>query len=419
MPTVTGVDEAGLPDVLDEISRAGLSVISITRTGGTYTIVYGEAENIGSSSSAGTGSTHHSEGLPSKPPVPNMDEPELPPPGPSGTFVFARKRGPKVIVYTDADGREEVREGGSRSWRNCNPGNIRKGDFSINCGAIGDDGSFAIFPSESVGTDAIISLLKSKAYIDLSLKNAVFRYAPPSENNSEAYADFIHTSTGIALDTRLSTLKIADFRKLAKTIRQIEGWTPGEIRSNAPLSPLVSDVSGVGSSAASATKDWMDIARAEAALPALERTSWDDPGENPRILNYFRVGASWFDPAEGDEVDWCAAFVNYCLVTSGHPGTDHPGARSFFWNKNGQFAVLEKPVYGAIAVRRYSPFSDPQWKTGSGHVGFITGFTDSSVTLLGGNQSDTVRESTYALVSKNNNGEILSKFVAFLMPAIN
>jgi len=88
-----------------------------------------------------------------------------PPAGAHGPFVHARATAPKTILYTDADGRDEIREGGSRSWRNCNPGNIRKGDFSINCGAIGDDGSFAIFPDEDTGKAAVIALLQTTSYI--------------------------------------------------------------------------------------------------------------------------------------------------------------------------------------------------------------------------------------------------------------
>ncbi|KQV81839.1 conjugal transfer protein [Rhizobium sp. Root1220] len=347
-----------------------------------------------------------------------MDDPDAPPAGAPGEFVHARMIAPKTILYTDASGRDQIREGGSRSWRDCNAGNIRKGDFSINAGAIGDDGSFAIFPSEELGKAAIIALLKTSAYIKLTLKAAIFRYAPPSENNSDAYAKFIHEHTGIPLAAVLADLKAEDFRKIARTIQVIEGWKPGIIRANAPPAPLMNESIGVASSAASATQDWMAIARREAALPARERSEWPDPDENPRILYYFKIGAPWFEVAGGDEVDWCAAFVNFCLVTSGHMGTDHPGARSFYWNKKKQFHVLAGPQPGAIAVRRYAPFSDLKWATGTGHVGFVVSWTSSAVTLLGGNQGNTVCERTFPRLEKNSAGTKQSEFVAFLMPVI-
>lgn len=411
MKTITGVPAASLPAVLASIKEDGLEVLSITPTGATFTVVYGPPATVPLSATIRDVSAI----LPDRPPVANMDQSTPPPPGPAGEFVHARSIAPKTILYTDADGRDEIREGGSRAWRNCNPGNIRKGDFSLNAGAIGDDGSFAVFPSEAVGMSAIISLLRTAAYINRRLRDAIFRYAPPFENDSDRYAAQIRERTGIPLDAILADLRMDDFRKIAKTIQHIEGWQPGSVRANAPPAPRSS--TGVMSSAVSATQDWMTIARREASLPLMERSQWDDPGENPRILNYFRVCAAWFEPEGGDEVDWCAAFVNYCLVTSGFQGTDHPGARSFYWNKKDQFIRLPAPIPGAIAVRRYAPFT-ADWETGPGHVGFLVSSTSTTVTLLGGNQSRTVRETTFPLVEKDGAGKKTSEFVAFMMPAI-
>ena len=355
--------------------------------------------------------------VPETPPVAEMDQSEPSPSGPPSDFIKARKIAAKSILYIDREGREIVKEAGSRSWRNNNPGNIRKGNFAIVNGAIGDDGAFAIFPDVQTGLDAIVTLLRSKSYVDLSLKDAVFRYAPPNENNSDQYAASLESGTGIALNIVLSTLSINDIRKVAKVIQKIEGWHEGIEKADTPASET--STAGAISSAAGAAQDWMDIAKREAALPEHERSQWNDPGENPRILNYFKVGCSWFDPAGGDEVDWCAAFINYCLVTAGYIGTNHPGARSFFWNKKNQFVKLVQPRYGAVAVRRYAPFADPKWETGEGHVGFVYTSTPTSVTLLGGNQTRTVKLQTYPLVSKDAAGNLTAEFVAFMMPALN
>lgn len=420
METLSGIPESALDQVIDDLKFDGLKLVSKFKAAdGTWTVIAAPANGSGTARTTDGHTRNLSEILPKQPPVPAMDRPEPPPAGATSRFVFARSTMPRTVSYIDDAGREEIREGGSRSWRNCNPGNIRKGDFSISCGAIGDDGSFAIFPDEDTGSQAIVSLLKSKSYIELSLRDAVFRYAPPSENDSTAYLNALSKGTGIAPDTTLRALSAQDFRKVAAFIKKIEGWKPGFVSDGSPHSPLLSETSGVGTTAASATNGWMDIARREAALPVRERSSWSDPEENPRILNYFKVCAAWFENIEGDETDWCAAFVNYCLVTSGHPGTDHPGARSFFWNKKGSFAVLPGPVVGAIGVRRYAPFTDPKWTTGQGHVGFVTQFNDTTVTLLGGNQDNTVREKTFPLRDADANGDLKSEFVAFLMPAIN
>ena len=53
----------------------------------------------------------------------------------------------RFVRYTDVTGQWAVKNGGSRSWRNNNPGNLRYGTFAQNHGAIGRDrGGMAIFP---------------------------------------------------------------------------------------------------------------------------------------------------------------------------------------------------------------------------------------------------------------------------------
>ena len=100
-------------------------------------------------------------------------------------------------------------------------------------------------------------------------------------------------------------------------------------------------------------------------------------------------------------------------------GTNHPGARSFFWNKKRQFIKLDGPRKFCIAVRRYAPFDDAAWETGAGHVGFLVDYSDTSVTLLGGNQGNTVKEKTYPRRVEGANGVVESEFVAFMMPVMN
>lgn len=356
--------------------------------------------------------------IPSEPPVPALDRPEPLAPGKPGRFVAARRTLPKVVVYVDAEGREVLREGGSRSWRNNNPGNIRKGSFTENAGAIGDDGAFAIFPDEETGFAAIVALLRTPSYAPLNLRGAIFRYAPPSENQSDHYLAFIVQHSGVGRDEVLRGIGAAALRRVARAIRDMEGWTPGSERPNAPASVVMSG--GGVSGAAAAAQEWMTVAEREAALPERERSAWPDPGENPRILEYFRVAAAWFEPGDGDETDWCAAFVNWCLIQSGHVGTDHPGARSFFWNRKGQFLRLPGPVKGAIGViRRNPPVVDDGWDSGPGHVGFVTSFTATHVTLLSGNQSHTVRRQPYPMKEQDAQGRVKAKFVAFLMPVMN
>jgi hypothetical protein len=128
------------------------------------------------------------------------------------TFISAWTPAPLTVVYKDSDGQEWVRKGGSRSWRNYNPGNISKGTFADSCGAIGGDTRFAIFPDETTGLDAIISLLKSRAYRNLSIERAIFKYAPPNENDSAAYVAAIVSAVGVQPSTVVGTLPRASFK---------------------------------------------------------------------------------------------------------------------------------------------------------------------------------------------------------------
>src|SRR5262249_13372971 len=156
---------------------------------------------------------------------------------------------------------------------------------------------------------------------------------------------------------QMSSLSAAELSSVVKVIEQMEGWKVGTTEVLDVASPPAPE-GGAGAgdapagqwgvtSAAGDAASWMNFAKAEAALPAIERSQWPDPGENPRILRYFHEGVgSWFTDVdtEGDEIDWCAAFVNWCLVSAGYVGTQHPGARSFSWpNKN--FVKLDQPIF--------------------------------------------------------------------------
>lgn len=66
------------------------------------------------------------------------------------------------IVYYREDGSSAVYIGGSRNWRNNNPGNIGYGNGKLvtKLGAIGKAGGFAVFPDYETGRKAIFSVLK-------------------------------------------------------------------------------------------------------------------------------------------------------------------------------------------------------------------------------------------------------------------
>lgn len=95
--------------------------------------------------------------------------------------------GPGYNVVLRPDGSVD-RQKGDRNWRNNNPGNIEYGKYTKSKGAIASDGRFAIFPTYDMGRKAKEDLIfEGKNYRDLSLPQAIARYAPPGENNTAAY----------------------------------------------------------------------------------------------------------------------------------------------------------------------------------------------------------------------------------------
>ena len=135
----------------------------------------------------------------------------------------------KDVVYTASDGSRHKRTGGSRAWRNLNPGNIRYSDFARRMGAIGTAGGFAVFSDEESGMRAIRELLKTNSYNKLTVAGAISRYAPPFENDTAAYHRHIEKLTGLSINMRMADLTDEQLSRMAGAIRHIEGWTPGRI----------------------------------------------------------------------------------------------------------------------------------------------------------------------------------------------
>lgn len=132
-----------------------------------------------------------------------------------------------VIVFSD--GSEEVRSGGSRSWRNNNPGNMRQSPFAERHGSLGSAGGFAVFPSPQTGWDALFALFRGPTYSPLTIEDAVARYAPPAENDTRAYQAFVLDRLGVTGKERLRDLSDAQIARLIDAIRDFEGWREGRV----------------------------------------------------------------------------------------------------------------------------------------------------------------------------------------------
>ena len=131
------------------------------------------------------------------------------------------------VIYVYDNGAQYERKGGTRAWRNFNPGNIRYSDLARNNGAIGKAGGFAVFPDEKIGFLALKNLLLSDAYKNLTIEAAINKYAPPVENDTEHYKKYIKLNAEIKSGTKIYQLSNQQMDNLIKFITIIEGWKSG------------------------------------------------------------------------------------------------------------------------------------------------------------------------------------------------
>jgi hypothetical protein len=134
--------------------------------------------------------------------------------------------------YTDvttADGQTQRRIG-VRNWRNNNPGNLEFGPYAKSKGAIGTDGRFAVFATLEDGLKAKRDLVFGPRYINLSIADAINKYAPPSENATNAYIQSVVKATGVNPETPLKSLNSSQQNAFLDAINRVEGFKPGRIQ---------------------------------------------------------------------------------------------------------------------------------------------------------------------------------------------
>jgi len=116
---------------------------------------------------------------------------------------------------------------------------------------------------------------------------------------------------------------------------------------------------------------------------------------NPHILAMLKLDSNW---PEDDEVAWCSAFVNYPTWLLRLPRSKSLLARS--WLNVGKEIGLPnaKPGFDIVILKRGAGEQPGvENTTAPGHVGFYAGQAGNFVQLLGGNQSDSVKVSSYAI----------------------
>ncbi|MEO1102242.1 MAG: CHAP domain-containing protein [Pseudomonadota bacterium] len=105
-----------------------------------------------------------------------------------------------------------------------------------------------------------------------------------------------------------------------------------------------------------------------------------------------------------DNNHWCAAFVNFCLHSTGYSHTGSAGAMSFRKKKHWAFEALPEPKRGCVIVCESGTYDHvaflDEWEDGdlpTNPKGDLPGKRSRDVKLLGGNQSKkgTVNSKNY------------------------
>lgn len=124
---------------------------------------------------------------------------------------------------------------------------------------------------------------------------------------------------------------------------------------------------------------WLAIAQKETGQKEIVGV-----GDNPRVLEYHKATSLG---ATSDDVAWCSSFVNWCFRQASYKGTGLANARSFLnWG-----VELEEPIVGCVAV--FKRGTNPA----QGHVAFYLDHDETHVTVLGGNQSNSVCVAKYKI----------------------
>jgi hypothetical protein len=154
------------------------------------------------------------------------------------TEVVSARPGVTTVKYSD--GTIEQRSG-DFGWRQNNPGNVKYSSnpnwwghkFGAMEGGKATDGdTFAVFPSLEAGNAARAHLLfENPNYKDLTLKQAMYRYAPPKSNpHINDYINGMAKAAGVSIDTRMRDFTPEQRQAAMKSQIESEGNRPGQVK---------------------------------------------------------------------------------------------------------------------------------------------------------------------------------------------
>lgn len=129
----------------------------------------------------------------------------------------------------------------SRGLRNCNPGNIEKSS-DVYQGEIipSQDKRFKQFKNMAYGYRAMFRILftYTNRYRLTTLRQWITRWAPPEENDTEAYIKTVSSGANISPDSSIDTNNMMIMCKIVAEMSRVENGVPanmGEVESGYKL----------------------------------------------------------------------------------------------------------------------------------------------------------------------------------------
>ncbi|WP_344851107.1 TIGR02594 family protein [Pedobacter jeongneungensis] len=139
---------------------------------------------------------------------------------------------------------------------------------------------------------------------------------------------------------------------------------------------------------------WMEIALNEAR--AMKGCYEGDEPMYTKAKSYLVYCKNNADPTDGENGPWCASYMNWCIgktknaKNKNQPYSHLKSAGSLAPINHDEYKNIPEPIYGCLVVYKATNGS------GKGHTGFLYGKTkDGQYILLGGNQGDSIRFSSY------------------------
>ncbi|WFQ80918.1 structural protein [Xenorhabdus sp. SF857] len=112
----------------------------------------------------------------------------------------------------------------SRGIDNHNPGNIRHGDNWQGLCSRQTDKSFCQFIAPEYGIRAMIKILRTyeRKYGDNTIRQFISRWAPPNENDTEAYIAYVSDAVSVSRDSVIDVNNQDVMTALVKAMIQME-----------------------------------------------------------------------------------------------------------------------------------------------------------------------------------------------------